>query len=980
MKKSARFIIIISTNGLRRVGVFAQTAAQGVTMSETGNILRQTRHTSPLGTGGLPRVGLLPNGSRLPHARASAFTGRIAELKELAGALFQGSSTKSLSAETRQVILSGPPGIGKTALAVEFCHRFGRFFDGVHWLCAGPYNDLDAELAQCGALMPLPAWPDSVAGQVEAVQWAWQSTRRLVVLDGLQDPQRLADWPLALQNCWLVTTADFDVSAQAAPGAFILPVGPLEQAECQTALRKLAPRLKHALPEETARLVESLAQFPLSLLLAGQNLGERAWTKVNDYHADLTRRIAVLPDEVRQWAADSPQRLALAAAFQITFQQLRGPAEHERFTRLAFLTASACAPGAPIPADLIDRALTLAGGQGLLLKGISERLVNLGLFMEGEQEIVVHPVLSDLAGLFTHQFTEVIEPLSAALREISLADSPDGPPAPFLPFRAHLQAAASRAEALRSPAAGDLWKSYGQHLSAVKEYSAARRAHERALAAHQTIFGPNHPSIAEDSLSLGQVLREQGDLLAARASFEHALAVEKLNPQPDLAALAALLGDLGKARFDLEDYPGALECFQNVQHILEQNPSNEHPALIANLRRLGETFFALKRFSEAQACFARAIAIHSRAQDDGRPDPAADFYHLGRAYAELGEADEARAAYVNALQALQKELPAGSPALLSLADSLGQALLDLQEPALAAALYEGILPLVERAAGPQSAETAVLLLNLGRAWRHQTDLAKAREHIERAIQIDTKIFGPHSLPVARDLNQLGRVHRLANQLIEAKDCFLKVLEIDRRHSGPEHVNVAADLNNLGLVYQEMDDLTNARSYFEQALAIDEKNFGADHLVVGRDSNYLGAVLQALGDLRGARIAYERALRVSKKRLPANHPDIAINANNLGRILYAFSDLPAAKECFEQALAIDKQNQDGENLAAASDMHNLGRVLVDLQDLPAAKSHFETALRIRKNVYPADHPKVLSVVNSLDNLITLMRNPQANKKG
>ena len=44
----------------------------------------------------------------------------------------------------RGAAATGIGGIGKSQLAVEFCHRYGRFFQGVHWIQAN--QDILAEV------------------------------------------------------------------------------------------------------------------------------------------------------------------------------------------------------------------------------------------------------------------------------------------------------------------------------------------------------------------------------------------------------------------------------------------------------------------------------------------------------------------------------------------------------------------------------------------------------------------------------------------------------------------------------------------------------------------------------------------------------------------------------------------------------------------------------------------------------------------
>ncbi|HSR34523.1 MAG TPA: NB-ARC domain-containing protein, partial [Anaerolineae bacterium] len=147
----------------------------------------------------LPEAGPLLPGSRLPFERNHLFTGREAQLKALAKALLHDDAGSTLITQTIQ----GMGGIGKTQLAVEFAHRYGRFFHGVHWLHCGQPDAIAAEIAACGPEMALSPWPQDQPGQVERTLQAWgqDGHRHLVILDNLEDVEAARGWLRRLRDC-----------------------------------------------------------------------------------------------------------------------------------------------------------------------------------------------------------------------------------------------------------------------------------------------------------------------------------------------------------------------------------------------------------------------------------------------------------------------------------------------------------------------------------------------------------------------------------------------------------------------------------------------------------------------------------------------------------------------------------------------------------------------------------------------------------
>ena len=109
------------------------------------------------------------------------------------------------------VALVGPPGCGKTALAIELCHRTSSHFrHGVVWIdCQNASTHVaDFLLAVARALMPR----DRCESTVEAVMQALHGRELLVVLDGLASPchpeiaRAISAWHAMNRDVrWLVT-------------------------------------------------------------------------------------------------------------------------------------------------------------------------------------------------------------------------------------------------------------------------------------------------------------------------------------------------------------------------------------------------------------------------------------------------------------------------------------------------------------------------------------------------------------------------------------------------------------------------------------------------------------------------------------------------------------------------------------------------------------------------------------------------------
>ncbi|MCB0210070.1 MAG: hypothetical protein KDJ52_12110 [Anaerolineae bacterium] len=216
-----------------------------------------------------PKPGPLPPGSLMPLSRNPLFVGRQDDLATLATTLKGGESIAIGQTETAAT--TGLGGIGKTQLASEFVHRYGRFFaGGVYWLSFADAKAIPAEVAACGGKGAMDLRPDfnelSLQDQLRLVVAAWQQPMpRLLVFDNCEDPELLAQWRPAVGGCRILVTSR-RIDWEAALGVRILALNVLSQAESLELLRQHCPDADENI---LAAIAKELGYLPLALHLAG---------------------------------------------------------------------------------------------------------------------------------------------------------------------------------------------------------------------------------------------------------------------------------------------------------------------------------------------------------------------------------------------------------------------------------------------------------------------------------------------------------------------------------------------------------------------------------------------------------------------------------------------------------------------------------------------------------------------------------------
>ncbi|WP_433063058.1 helix-turn-helix domain-containing protein [Dactylosporangium sp. CS-033363] len=336
-----------------------------------------------------------PRTCELPRP-GGPFVGRVAELDAIGRQL----AAVPAGGPGVAVVVHGPPGVGKTALAVRAAeeHR-DRYPGGVFHL---DLRDGDlrngARPAQATLLKALgvPAAriardEDERAGQVRAVLW---HRRCLLLLDDAADEAQVRGLlPGAGANAVLVTSRRALGGLEAVHRLGLAPFAPAESA----ALLHAAAAGHDGTPAQVEAVARLCGHLPLALHIAGTRLHSRpGWS------------MAVLAERL----ADADQRLALLsapgsgvrAAFLVSYAQLAGPVRAV-FRRLAEVPAVSFGPAeaalvAPCPVAEAEEHL--------------EELLDLGLLEpDGDRQYRFH----DLIRLFAAERLRAEEPPAA----------PDGP-------------------------------------------------------------------------------------------------------------------------------------------------------------------------------------------------------------------------------------------------------------------------------------------------------------------------------------------------------------------------------------------------------------------------------------------------------------------------------------------------------------------------------------------------------------------------
>lgn len=223
-------------------------------------------------------------------------------------------------------IISGPPGVGKSALAVHLGHRLRSQFQDGQWhvrlagASGSPREPLDvvAELLGLAGIDPYDM-PADLDGRAAMLRSTLADRRVLLVLDDARDTRQVTPLlPGTEGNAVLVTSRSELTGLSVAVGARLTRLAMLDLAEATALLGEMlgADRVA-AEPEAAAELSEVCGRLPLALRIAAGLLARRPEMSVAEYAEELATG-----DRLAGLAIGDEPDTAVAAAFGLSYESL----------------------------------------------------------------------------------------------------------------------------------------------------------------------------------------------------------------------------------------------------------------------------------------------------------------------------------------------------------------------------------------------------------------------------------------------------------------------------------------------------------------------------------------------------------------------------------------------------------------------------------------------------------------------------------
>jgi tetratricopeptide (TPR) repeat protein len=799
--------------------------------------------------------------------RNKNFTGRDSILERLRSAASSKVTAVVPEAEEQQVnplpkAVQGLGGVGKTAIAIEYAHRYAANYDVVWWVPADQLPLVRASLAALAGRLGLEAAVDAgidgaAAAAVDALRRGEPYSRWLLIFDNADQPE---DFPAYIPHGpgdVLITSRNHRWNATIET----VPLDVFSRTESIEFLNKRVHPEKLA-AEDASMLAEKLGDLPLALDQAGAMLSETGMP-VEEYAQLLDEQF----DKIMAEGKSAEYGTSVTAAWTLSVSRV----EEQQPEALRLLRCCAFFGPDPIPRDVFRRSSQASDTRvsDLLAEAIplSRSIRELGRFalvtISGK-EIVVHRLIQALlrAELSDQEQTEYRHDVHLILATAApLSPNDDRQWERYQELLPHVTSEATELAKCRDLKVRAFALDMLRYLYLSSSLTSCDELAQAFVEQWLADSGPDDPDVLEAQRIRGNVLRQLGSYDEAYELTERTLERARAALGPAAPVTVATQMSFGADQRAKGNFAAALDMDRETFESHERASGSADPQSMRALHNLALDYGLNSDYEKAVELFNRAYQLESQARNGiSAAEVLIVWYGLAWAVRLQGRYHDARDLGEEAWDYGKERLGSDHFATLRTATGLSVAL-------------RRIAPSREDA------------MRIG----------------EEVLEISRRKFGnrnPDTMAAAVNVTNIRRTNGLVD---EAKDLAEETAREYPHVYGPEHPYSYGCIGNLGLMYRVTGDPERARLRNEEALSGLDARLGRDHDISLVIALNLASDLAELGEIGAARALGEDTFRRVKKVLGTTHPLTLAAAANLALDLKAEGASEAATELSAETL-------------------------------------------------------------------------------
>ncbi|WP_344419662.1 tetratricopeptide repeat protein [Streptomyces lavendulocolor] len=901
-------------------------------------------------------VSVPPGAGFLPRPTSHSFMGRGEELTQLRELLTSGGGAAVTQSGSQAVY--GLGGVGKSALALHYAHRFRHEYSLVWWITAESAEHIQMGLASLAQHL-CPQWATSV-DQEDRAAWAnlwlqWHSGW-LIIFDNVEDPNDLSTyWGTLTRGHRIATSRKATGWQHISPTMSLGLLDPVSAADllCSLALNGTTPSFEHR--QQAEDLAKELGFLPLALEQAGAYLHQTG-SDMAAYRADLGLFLDDASDGI------DPER-TIARVWNQTLKAiaLRNPLSVTLLQTMAWLAPDAIPRMllSPLAPDL--RALNNALG---VLHAYS--MIN----FSAPGELGIHRLVQAVLRAIPPDQTDPPRGLREAERIIHEIMYPAGldelaPAEHWEHSITHILALASNAPAsYTSEQAVDLYEPVAAHMHDQSQSARAIPLYRILLAHREAAMGRSHPATLGSRINLAAAYQAAGNLGQALPIFESTLKeCEEIlgvdHPQTLKASnnLGHAYGTAGKLKQAIAQHKATLEKRKRVL-------GETHPETLTSLNNLAFAYESSGNLAEAIPLYRDSLATHEQVLGNTHQQTLHSRFNLARASLEAGNLTEALDLHAATLTERERALGDTHPKTLDSRNDLARTYQAMGNLRKAIPLHEATLAQRQQVLGDVHPDTLQSMNNLAFAYQENGDFELAIQYFLAALANSLMALGEMHPTTLNLRANLAFTYQQMGDTKQALPLLEDVLARREKVLSDAHPDILISRHNLARAYQESGNPEQAIELHQINLTQCEQAIGKTHDLTLQSRQGLALAFVQIGDIKRAASLLEKALHDYRQTLGEIHTKTLMVQSILAGAYLASKDFVRAIRLFKDASSLFEQSLGESHPDTLKSRLNLASAYQKAGNVKRAIALHEANLSQCKQVMGDTHPLTLQGSNNL----------------
>jgi Tetratricopeptide repeat/TIR domain len=374
-------------------------------------------------------------------------------------------------------------------------------------------------------------------------------------------------------------------------------------------------------------------------------------------------------------------------------------------------------------------------------------------------------------------------------------------------------------------------------------------------------------------------------------------AVEWTASDENVASLLTCAGNF--LRFGLGLYKQAGFSFERALAIRSRLHGDEHPKTLESMGNLATMLMNQGDLANAQRLEERVVMGCQRTLGDEDRQTLNSMGTLAVIVRARGRIDDARQMEEQILAISRRRFGPNDRDTLLAMNNFASTLLELGDLSGARQLHEQVLA-NRQTSGEDDPETLATKSNLAEVLRQLGERQVARQIQVHVLSVRRRVLGEEHPDTLRSMANLGLTMAELGDLDGARRLQERELAMCRAQFGNHHQDTLGSMNNLGVTLNALSKLQSARTLQEEALSVSLVLFGERHSDTLGAMNNLADTLWRQREFPAAQSLLERTLHLCLSVLGENHLGTLKTMYSFAQMLWVSRDFCRATELMTNA--------------------------------------------------------------------------------